>query len=128
MSDPVQRVDEVFRQVVPLILARESELRTILSITLGRSLRDNLSSDAPLQSVRWIQAWDPLLEPLRDRVTPPIYVLMTRSVSSLLGIEPLMALKDAADGDPAGTAAAARFAARAMVRGFLSAPALSGGA
>lgn len=122
VTDPVQRVDEVFRRAVPIVLSRAAELQTMLRITLGRSLRDNLASNAPLQSLRWLQAWDPILEPLRDRVPPPIYVLMTRSLSALLGIEAVLALKDAADGDPAGTTAAVRFAARALARGFLSAP------
>jgi hypothetical protein len=50
---------------------------------------------------------------------------MTGSLATLLGIEAMLAFKDAAGGDPAGTAAAARFAARAMVRGFLSAPVMT---
>ncbi|HEY5086076.1 MAG TPA: hypothetical protein VII66_01845 [Gemmatimonadaceae bacterium] len=121
--DPVQRVDDVFRQAAPLILAREGELQAMLRIALGRSLSDNPTGNALLQSARWIHAWDPILEPMRDRVTPPLYVLMTRSLSALLGIEAMLVLKDAAEGDPLRTAAAVRFAARAMVRGFLSAPA-----
>jgi AcrR family transcriptional regulator len=120
--DPVQRVDEVFRLAVPLVLSRQAQLQTMLRITLGRSLRENLTGNAPLQSVRWIMAWDSVLEPLRDRVTPPLYVLMSRSLSTLLGIETILAIKDACDGDDARTVAAVRFAARSMVRGFLVAP------
>ncbi|MEO8945605.1 MAG: TetR/AcrR family transcriptional regulator [Gemmatimonadaceae bacterium] len=120
--DAVQRVDEIFRIATPLVLARQAQLQTMLRITLGRSLRENLTGNAPLQSVRWILAWDAALEPLRERVTPPLYVLMTRSLSALLGIETILALKDACDGDDARTAAATRFAARSMVRGFLVAP------
>jgi AcrR family transcriptional regulator len=120
--DAVQRVDEIFRLAAPLVLARQAQLQTILGITIGRSLRENLTGNAPLQSVRWILAWDSVLEPLRERVTPQLYVLMTRSLSALLGIEAILALKDACDGDDARTAAATRFAARSMVRGFLVAP------
>lgn len=120
--DPVQRVDEVFRRTGPIMLARLAELQTMLRITLGRSLGENISGNAPLQGFRWLQTWDPVLEPLRDSVSPPIYTLMTRSLSTLLGVESLLALKDACDGDLARTTAATRFAARAMVRGFLATP------
>lgn len=120
--DAVQRVDEIFRRATPLVLARQAPLQTMLRITLGRSLRENLTGNAPLQSVRWIHAWDAVLEPLRERVTPPLYVLMTRSLSALLGIETILAVKDACGGDDARTVAATRFAARSMVRGFLTAP------
>jgi hypothetical protein len=100
------------------MLARLAELQTLLRISLG----ENISGNAPLQGFCWLQAWDPVLEPLRDSVSPPIYTLMTRSLSTLLGVESLLALKDACDGDLARTTAATRFAARAMVRGFLAAP------
>ena len=117
--DPIRRVDEAFRRIVPLLLAREAQLTIMLAITLGRSLRENLAGAAPLQSVSWIDAFDALLEPLRPRVPSRTYVLMTRSISALLGIEVLFVFKDACDGDPARTVLAARGAATAMVRGFL---------
>jgi hypothetical protein len=42
-----------------------------------------------------------------------------RSVSTLLGIEAILVVKDACDNDPVETVGALRSAARAMVRGFL---------
>lgn len=102
------------------MLAHEAELRAILKISFERSLQYDDESEAPLHSSRWILGSNPLLEPLRDRVSPHDYVLMVRSLSTLLSIDAILVLRDTCDGDEARTAAAIANAARAMLRGFLS--------
>ncbi len=117
--DVIERVDDVFRRATPLMLERETQLAMMLGVTLGRSLGENLAGNAPLLSTSWIDAFGGVLEPLRDSIDSRTYVLMTRSLSVLLGTEALMTIKDACDGDPERTTRAVRAAATAMAQGFL---------
>jgi AcrR family transcriptional regulator len=119
IADPEARVGAVFSEVAALMLAHEAELRAMLKISLERSLQYDDESEALLHSSRWILAWDPLLERLRDRVSPRDYVLMVRSLSTLLSIDAILVLRDACDGDERRTVEAITNAARAMLRGFL---------
>jgi len=117
--DPEARVAAVFSEAALLMLQHEAELRAMLKFSLERSLQYDDESEALLHSGRWIVAWNPLLEPLRNRASPHEYVLMVRSLSTLLSIDAILVLRDACDGDEAGTVAAITNAARAMLRGFL---------
>ena len=117
--DPVRRVEGIFRQAVPLMLDRAAQLSAMLAVTLERSLGENLAGNAPLHSDSWIGAFDAVLDPLRGNVEPPVYVLMTRSLSTLLGIEALMTIEDTCDGDRERTVRAVSDAASAMAYGFL---------
>jgi AcrR family transcriptional regulator len=119
IADPEARVRAVFSEVAPLLLRHEAELRAMLKLALERSLQYDDESEVLLHSSRWIIAWDPLLEPLRSRVSPHDYVLMVRSLSTLLSIDAILVLRDACDGDEQRTIAAITNAARAMLRGFL---------
>jgi AcrR family transcriptional regulator len=119
ISDVEARVAAVFAEVAPLMLTHEAELRAMLKISLERSLQYDDDSEALLHSSRWILAWDNLLDPLRARVSPQDYVLMVRSLSTLLSIDAILVLRDACDGDDQRTVAAITDAASAMLRGFL---------
>lgn len=118
-ADPVARVDGVFAALAPLMLKHEAELRSVLKISLERSLQDDSERELPLRSARWVLAWDDVLQPLRARVSTARYATMVRSLSTLLGVESILVLLDAGDRDPARAVDAIRRAARAMVRGFL---------
>jgi AcrR family transcriptional regulator len=120
IADPEERVAAVFSEAAQLMLRHEAELRALLKFSIERSFQYDDESDALLHSVRWILAWDPLLEPLRDRVSPHEYTLMVRSLSTLMSIDAILVLRDACDGDEPRTIAAITNAARAMIRGFLS--------
>lgn len=118
-ADVVGRVDAVFAELVPLMIAHEPELRTMLKIALERSLEEAHERHIPLLSAPWIVAWDRVLEPLRRKVTPAKYALMVRALGTLLSVETLNVLFDACDLDESAVVSAVRSAARAMVRGFL---------
>jgi AcrR family transcriptional regulator len=117
--DVVQRVDAVFAALAPVMLKHEAELRTLLKISLERSLRDDFERDVPLRSDGWILAWDEIFAPIRSEITSRRYATMVRSLATLLGIESIIILKDACDNDAARTVDTLRSAARAMVIGFL---------
>lgn len=119
VTDVVKRVDTVFATLAPVMLEHEAELRTLLKLSLERSLREDALGDAPLRSMSWVFMWDALLEPVRDRIAPQRYALMVRSFSTLLGIESLLVFRDTCDGDAARTVESVRYVARAMIRGFL---------
>lgn len=118
-AEPVARVDAIFAALAPLMLKHEAELRSVLKVSLERSLQDDSERELPLRSARWVLAWDDVLQPLRARVSTARYATMVRSLSALLGVESILVLLDACDRDPARAADAIRSAARAMVRGFL---------
>jgi AcrR family transcriptional regulator len=119
IDDVVERVDAIFAALAPLMLKHEAELRSVLKISLERSLQGDSERELPLRSARWVLAWDDALGPLRARVSTARYATMVRSLSALLGVETILVLRDACDDDPARTIDAIRRAARAMVRGFL---------
>jgi AcrR family transcriptional regulator len=118
-TDVVKRVDAVFAAVLPVMFQREPELRTLLKIALERSLEEVHERHIPLLSAGWIRAWDPVLEPLRKRVSPKAYARMVRSLGALLSVESLNVLLDACDLDERPATRALRSAARAMVQGFM---------
>ena len=118
-SDIVERVDHVFAELAPIMIRHEPELRTLLKITLERSLEEAHKRHIPLLSGAWIRTWDGILEPLRSQVPPRTYAMMVRSLGTLLSVETVNVLNDACDSDEAATVDAIRTAARAMVRGFL---------
>lgn len=119
IADVVKRVDAVFASLTPLMLEHEAELRTLLKLSLERSLRDDVISDTPLRSINWMFMWDAVLDPLRDRVLPKRYVLMARALSTLLGVESLLIFRDTCDGNVKRTVDSVRHVASAMIRGFL---------
>lgn len=119
IEDVVERVDAIFAALAPLMLKHEAELRSVLKISLERSLEGDSEREVPLRSTRWILAWDDALAPLRHRVSTERYATMVRSVGALLGVETILVLRDACDLDAVRTVDALRGAARAMVRGFL---------
>lgn len=118
-SDVVERVDAVFAKLAPMMIRHEPELRALLKIALERSLEEIHERQIPLLSARWIVAWDGILEPLRRKVAPKTYAIMVRTLGTLLSVETINVLRDACDRDERATATAIRFAARALVRGFL---------
>lgn len=119
ITDPIARVDAIFAALAPLMFKHEAELRSVLKVSLERSLQGDSERELPLRSARWVLAWDGVLEPLRARTSTARYATMVRSLSALLGIETILVLLDACDRDPARAADAIRGAARAMVRGFV---------
>lgn len=118
-SDLLRRVDNVFAALTPIMIRREAELRTLLKIALERSLEEIHKRHLPLLSAHWVRAWDPVLQPLRHHVSPPVYAMMVRSLGTLLSVESINVLLDACDLDEQAAARAIRSAARAMVRGFM---------
>lgn len=118
IDDVVERVDAIFARLAPVMLRHEAELRSVLKLSLERSLQGDVDRDVALRSTRWILAWDDTLAPLRSRVSTTRYATMVRSLSALLGIETILVLFDACDRDPRRTVEALRSAARAMARGF----------
>lgn len=118
-TDVVNRVDAVFAQIAPVLLQHEPELRTLLKISLEHSLGEAHKKHMPLLSARWIIAWDDILEPLRRQVPLKTYAVMVRALGTLLSVETLNVLLDASDRDEQATIKALRFAAQAMVSGFL---------
>ncbi len=118
MSDPVQRVDAVFKALAPLMLKHEAELRSLLKSSLERSLQGDSERELPIRSARWVLAWDDVLAPFRARVSTERYATMVRSLSALLGVETILVMLDACDRDAKRTVEAICRAARAMVRGF----------
>jgi AcrR family transcriptional regulator len=118
IADPVERVDAVFAILAPLMLKHEAELRSVLKISLERSLQGDSERELPLRSARWVLAWDDVLAPLRPRVSTARYATMVRSLSALLGVETILVLLDACDRDAARTVDEIRRAARAMARGY----------
>jgi AcrR family transcriptional regulator len=119
IDDVVERVDAIFAALAPLMLKHEAELRSVLKVSLERSLQGDSERELPLRSARWVLAWDDVLAPLRSRVSTERYATMVRSLSALLGVEAILVLRDACDLDSARAVDAIRRAARAMVRGFL---------
>lgn len=118
-TEIVKRVDSVFTDLAPLLIRHEPELRTLLKISFEHSLAEAHERHIPLLSGPWVLAWDGVLEPLRAKVSPETYAVMVRSLGTLLGVETLNVLRDACDLEEEATVQAIRFAARAMVRGFL---------
>lgn len=118
-TDVFKRVDAVFTELAPLLLAHEPELRTLLKISLENSLGEAHKRHMPLLSGRWIVAWDNVLAPLRREVPLKTYAVMARTLGTLLSVETLNVLRDACDLDEQATISALRSAAQAMVAGFL---------
>lgn len=120
IAEPVERVDTIFRLLAPLMLKHEAELRSVLKVSLERSLQGDSERELPLRSARWVLAWDDALAPFRGRVSTERYATMVRSLSALLGVETILVMLDACDRDAERAVDAIRRAARAMVHGFQS--------
>lgn len=118
-SDPVariQRVDDVFHE---MILANEPSLRLFLANSLRQSVSE-AAPDTPLRQNRRTPLIEAALEPVRARMDPARYRLLTRALALVIGTEAMIVCKDVLQLDDDEARAVKRFVIGTLVEGAIA--------
>jgi AcrR family transcriptional regulator len=110
-ADPVERAGSMARNVVQLSLENETVIRTMIRLTIKRSMkRGHLR-------LSWFRDG---LAPLRPRLGEQRFERLVRVVAIAIGFEGLVAYKDMVGADPRETAELTAWIAEALVLRALS--------
>ena len=118
LSDPVariQRVDDVFHE---MILANEPSLRLFLANSLRQSVSE-AAPDTPLRQNRRTPLIEAALEPVRARMDPARYRLLTRALALVIGTEAMIVCKDVLQLDDDEARAVKRFVIGTLVEAMM---------
>ena len=115
IEDPAERVAEAVRRGAAWTLGREARLRAILRM----SLDPEADAQRPGRRRGYIAQ---LLEPTRGDLSPEAYEDLVGSLTLLLGIDPIVSIRDNSDIDPERIPDVLAWAAYALVRAALNAP------
>src|ERR1700687_316277 len=108
-GDPVERVGVLVREVSHWALQNETALRTLLRL----SLDPETGVRRPGHRIRWIAE---ALKPLQGRVDGATLDRLSSALTMLLGIDPIIPLRDFAELPPTKATEVIEWAARMLVR------------
>jgi len=108
-SDPVERVGILAREVAEWALQNETALRTLLRLSLDPAT----GVRRPGHRIRWIAE---ALQPLQGKVDGATLDRLSSALTMLLGIDPIIPLRDFAELPPTKATEVIEWAARALVR------------
>src|ERR1700694_2193471 len=108
-GDPVERVGVLAREVSEWALQNETALRTLLRL----SLDPETGVRRPGHRIRWIAE---ALQPLQGKVDGATLDRLSSALTMLLGIDPIIPLRDFAELPPAQAIEVIEWAARTLVR------------
>jgi AcrR family transcriptional regulator len=115
MADPAERMAEAVRRGAEWTLAREARLRALLRV----SLDPDAGASRPARRRGYIAQ---LLADVRDRLSDEDYERLAGSLTLLLGIDPIVSLRDNGDLEPERIPDVLAWTARALVNAALAAP------
>lgn len=111
-GDPVERVGVLAREVSEWALQNETALRTLLRL----SLDPETGVRRPGHRIRWIAE---ALQPLQGKVDGTTLDRLSSALTMLLGIDPIIPLRDFAELPPTRAIEVIEWAARTLVRSVL---------
>ena len=115
-SAPVpEAVGHLVRRVATWAYANEQPLRTILRLSLDPST----GVRRPGHRVEWIAD---ALAPVRDKIDSDTFVKLSRALTLLLGIDPIVVMNDIAGASQEQALDALEWTARALAKAALAAP------
>jgi AcrR family transcriptional regulator len=115
-DDPVERLELAVKQVVKIVLDRETSYRTMLRLSLDPATPRETLVLRQGRAIGWIED---ALAPLRARFSAAKLRRLAIAIRSACGIESLVWLVDVAGQSREEAAKTMRWTARAMLRGAL---------
>ena len=94
IEDPAERMAEAVRRGAEWTLGREARLRALLHMSLD-------PAGGTTRPARRRRSIAQLLEPVRAELAPADYERLTGALTLLLGIDPIVSIRDNSDLDPA---------------------------
>lgn len=117
-SDPEQRLDHAVRELTDLVTRHETELRTMLRLSLED--RGPQPSDLLLRQGRRIGWLEDALAPVRRQLTDREYTRLVDAIGAVVGIEALVWLTDIAGNSRSEAVETMRWAARGLLHAALA--------
>jgi AcrR family transcriptional regulator len=117
-SDPEQRLDHAVRELTDLVTRHETELRTMLRLSLED--RGPQPSDLLLRQGRRIGWLEDALVPVRRQLTDREYTRLVDAIGAVVGIEALVWLTDIAGNSRSEAVETMRWAARGLLHAALA--------
>lgn len=100
LTDPVERMDRAEAALHEMCFNNETQLRIMLSHSLGRGGSDVKGEKAPVRQNRRTQLIEAALAPARDRFSDDTYDKLCRVLALIFGTESMIVFRDVLQIDP----------------------------
>lgn len=117
--DAAERVALVHDFLHQLVVQNEQQFRLFFRASMEQWLQTEGAPDAPIRGARRISMLATALEPYRENIAPQTYDKLLYALSTLVSVEPFIAMTDVCQIDPQEGNSITRWAVKALVNAAL---------